>query len=128
MRAGRRAAPRRRGRRIARRARGGHPSRARHGTDGHGGARDVVVMTPEDKAVVAAALSQVPQLADYATSAEQLEVTRLGGLTNLVYKVVLPEGHRRNGGDALCLRCPGEVSSQRGQGKARMQTTLADPS
>jgi hypothetical protein len=70
-------------------------------------------MTPEDKAIVVAALPQVPQLAGYAAgdSAEQLEVTRLGGLTNLVYKVVLPAG-QQGGGDALCLRCPGEVSTR----------------
>jgi hypothetical protein len=66
-------------------------------------------MTPEDIAVVTAALPQVPQLAGYA-SCEQLEVTRLGGLTNLVYKVVVPDKDHQSGGAALCLRCPGEVS------------------
>jgi thiamine kinase-like enzyme len=58
-------------------------------------------MTPEDEAVVAAAVPQVPQLASY--EAGQLEISRLGGLTNLVYRVSPP-----GGGEALCLRCPGE--------------------
>ena len=40
--------------------------------------------------MVAAALPKVPQLA--SCSVGEIEVTRLGGLTNLVYRVVPPGG------------------------------------
>jgi|EP01047_Picozoa_sp_COSAG01_P075456 thiamine kinase-like enzyme len=62
-------------------------------------------MDEADEAVLAAVLPTVPKLAPIAR--EDLEITRLGGLTNIVFRVVLPEGAAADSPPVLCLRCPG---------------------
>jgi len=59
-------------------------------------------LSEADEAVLAKALPTVPLLAAHRRSA--LAVTRLGGLTNIVFKVSAPGD---DGGVPFCLRCPG---------------------
>eukprot|EP00756_Hemistasia_phaeocysticola_P042818 Hpha_TRINITY_DN1698_c0_g1::TRINITY_DN1698_c0_g1_i1::g.48754::m.48754 len=56
-------------------------------------------LTAADEAALAGALPTVPLLSNYKRS--ELDITRLGGLTNLVYRVVPPSG------EPVCLRVPG---------------------
>ena len=58
-------------------------------------------LSPSDEAAVTAAIAAVPQLAMLGGRAA-LTVTRLGGLTNLVYKIEPPDSAA-----PLCLRVPG---------------------
>ena len=58
------------------------------------------MLSAEDEAVVASAIASVPSLCQLGRA--KLQVSRLGGLTNLVYSVVPPSG------TPLCLRVPGK--------------------
>lgn len=62
-----------------------------------------MLLNESDEEIVSAALASVPQLA--SRSRDQLSITRLGGLTNIVFKVEVLEGDGIAG--SLCLRCPG---------------------
>jgi thiamine kinase-like enzyme len=59
----------------------------------------MVLRDESDEQVLAAVLPTVPQLAAHSRAA--LKISRLGGLTNLVYRVETP------GKEAFCLRVPG---------------------
>mmetsp|Transcript_64440 Transcript_64440/g.179241 ORF Transcript_64440/g.179241 Transcript_64440/m.179241 type:complete len:314 (-) Transcript_64440:113-1054(-) len=81
-----------------------------------------MALSSDDEAVLAAALPTVPQLAAYAR--QDLTISRLGGLTNIVFRVAPP-----GGAAPLCLRCPGadteayiDRTAERGNATAAAKT------